>query len=182
MKATGIVRKLDNLGRISIPAETRRRLLIKEGDPLEMYVGEGDRIILKKYSVLGTLTDTVAPYAEFLHALCDTPIAICDRDSVIACSGHKTLIGQSITPEVEKIMYRSYTYSFGASETPIYLTEDNALKADRIMITHSVPIIGEGETIGGIAMLGGNTLWKEYAMKLLNSTAKLISGQIGITP
>ena len=87
MKATGIVRRIDDLGRVVIPKEIRRTMRIREGDPLEIYTDREGEVIFKKYSPIGELMDFAAEYAETLYKTCGIPVAVCDRDCVIACAG-----------------------------------------------------------------------------------------------
>ena len=87
MKATGIVRRIDDLGRVVIPKEIRRTMRIREGDPLEIYTDREGEVIFKKYSPIGELAGFAAQYAETLHKTCSLSVVICDRDAVIACSG-----------------------------------------------------------------------------------------------
>ena len=87
MKATGIVRRIDDLGRIVIPKEIRRTMRIREGDPLEIYTDREGEVIFKKYSPIGEMNEFAAKYADALHKTCDLSVAITDRDSIIACAG-----------------------------------------------------------------------------------------------
>ena len=87
MKATGIVRRIDDLGRVVIPKEIRRTMRIREGDPLEIYTDREGEVIFKKYSPIGELVNFANQYAETLHKVCMLSVIICDRDAVIACSG-----------------------------------------------------------------------------------------------
>ena len=87
MKATGIVRRIDDLGRVVIPKEIRRTMRIREGDPLEIYTDRDGEVIFKKYSPIGELNTFAAQYAETLHKTCELDVIICDRDAVIAAAG-----------------------------------------------------------------------------------------------
>ena len=87
MKATGIVRRIDELGRVVIPKEIRRTLRIKEGDPLEIFTDRQGEVIFKKYSPIGELTAFASQYADTLHKTCGMAVVICDRDTVIASAG-----------------------------------------------------------------------------------------------
>ncbi len=87
MKATGIVRRIDDLGRVVIPKEIRRTLRIREGDPLEIFVAREGEVILKKYSPINELGHFAIEYAEALYDAIHYPIFICDRDEIIAVSG-----------------------------------------------------------------------------------------------
>ena len=87
MKATGIVRRVDDLGRIVIPKEIRRTLRIREGDPLEIYTDTDGGVIFKKYSPIGEMTSFATQYAEALTRTAGVPYVICDRDHVVAAAG-----------------------------------------------------------------------------------------------
>ena len=87
MKATGIVRRIDDLGRVVIPKEIRRTMRIREGDPLEIYTDRDGEVIFKKYSPIGELNGFASEYAETLYKTAGMPIFVCDRDAVIAVSG-----------------------------------------------------------------------------------------------
>lgn len=87
MKATGIVRRIDDLGRVVIPKEIRRVLRIREGDPLEIFTDRDGEVIFKKYSPIGELGAFAAQYAETLNKTCELSVVICDRDTVIASAG-----------------------------------------------------------------------------------------------
>ena len=106
MKATGIVRRIDDLGRVVIPKEIRRTMRIREGDPLEIYTDREGEVIFKKYSPLGELTGFAAQYAETLHKTCDLSVVICDRDSVVALAGvsKKEYAEKRLSDEMESII------------------------------------------------------------------------------
>ncbi len=87
MKATGIVRRIDDLGRVVIPKEIRRTMRIREGDPLEIYTDRDGEVIFKKYSPIGEWSQFAAQYAETLHKTCGLSVIICDRDAVVASAG-----------------------------------------------------------------------------------------------
>lgn len=87
MKATGIVRRIDDLGRVVIPKEIRRTLRIREGDPLEIFVDRDGEVILKKYSPINELGDFAKEYGEALYESLGSSVIICDRDSIIAIAG-----------------------------------------------------------------------------------------------
>lgn len=87
MKATGIVRRIDDLGRVVIPKEIRRTLRIREGDPLEIFVDRDGEVILKKYSPIGELGDFAKEYVDSLHEASGHIALITDRDVIIAVAG-----------------------------------------------------------------------------------------------
>src|SRR5690606_34041932 len=106
MKATGIVRRIDDLGRVVIPKEIRRTLRIREGDPLEIFVDRDGEVILKKYSPISELSDFAKEYAEALFDSLGNPVLICDRDSFIAVAGgsKKDYLNKNISEQIEKVM------------------------------------------------------------------------------
>ncbi|MDP4158070.1 MAG: stage V sporulation T C-terminal domain-containing protein, partial [Bacillota bacterium] len=106
MKATGIVRRIDDLGRVVIPKEIRRTLRIREGDPLEIFVDRDGEVILKKYSPISELGDFAKEYAEALFDSLGNPVLICDRDAYIAVAGgsKKDYLNKNISNLVEKTM------------------------------------------------------------------------------
>ena len=89
MKATGIVRRIDDLGRVVIPKEIRRTLRIREGDPLEIFTDREGEIILKKYSPIGELAAFAGMYADSLAKEAGCLVCICDMDQVVAASGKR---------------------------------------------------------------------------------------------
>ena len=113
MKATGVVRRIDDLGRIVIPKEIRRTLRIKEGDPLEIFTDKEGEVILKKYSPIGELSEFATGYAETLSKTTGHIACITDKDSVIAVSGgsKKEFLEQALSPELEKVMENKEVYT-----------------------------------------------------------------------
>lgn len=104
MKATGIVRRIDDLGRVVIPKEIRRTLRIREGDPLEIFVDRDGEVILKKYSPISELGDFAKEYAEALYDSLGHNVLVCDRDSIIAVAGvsKKEYLNKSVGDLIEK--------------------------------------------------------------------------------
>ena len=106
MKATGVVRRIDDLGRVVIPKEIRRTLRIKEGDPLEIFTDKEGEVILKKYSPIGELSEFATEYAETLNKTTGHIACITDKDTVIAISGasKKEWLEKEVSNELERIM------------------------------------------------------------------------------
>ena len=105
MKATGVVRRIDDLGRVVIPKEIRRTLRINEGSPLEIFTDKEGEIILKKYSPIGELSEFANNYADTLSKTTGHIACITDKDTVIAVSGglKKDLLEQDICKELEEL-------------------------------------------------------------------------------
>lgn len=106
MKATGIVRRIDDLGRVVIPKEIRRTFHIRVGDPLEIYTSKDGEVIFKKYSLLGGLEDFAEQFCDTLSRTTDFTVAVTDRDTVIAAAGpgRRRLLGKTLTPALGEIM------------------------------------------------------------------------------
>ncbi|MGE5652669.1 MAG: stage V sporulation protein T, partial [Bacillota bacterium] len=154
MKATGIVRRIDDLGRVVIPKEIRRTLRIREGDPLEIFVDREGEVILKKYSPIGELGDFAKEYADSLYETTGHTALIADRDTVIAVAGSpkKEFLNKSISPAVEKIMEdrKSFVFNIKAGESPKPILSDDETKFSAEVIA---PIISEGDPIGAVMLV-----------------------------
>ncbi len=151
MKATGIVRRIDDLGRVVIPKEIRRTMRIREGDPLEIYTDREGEVIFKKYSPIGELTGFAAQYAETLHKICSMAVLICDRDAVIACSGvsRKEYADKRLSDELEGIMEKRSLYLWGDGSQKLPAIADGGSH----FISCAMPILSEGDIIGCVASL-----------------------------
>ena len=154
MKATGIVRRIDELGRVVIPKEIRRTLRIHEGDPLEIYVDREGGVILKKYSPIGELGDFAKEYAESIHQSVSHTVVICDKDAVIAVSGsnRKDYIDKPISREAEElIQQREKTVNASGSGVmlPVVIGDDPQKYTAQVII----PILAAGDAIGAVMLL-----------------------------
>jgi AbrB family transcriptional regulator (stage V sporulation protein T) len=151
MKATGIVRRIDDLGRVVIPKEIRRTMRIREGDPLEIFTDRDGEVIFKKYSPIGELNAFAAQYAETLYRTCDLMVVICDRDSVISSAGvsKKEYTDKSLSDELERIIEsRSlYVHRAGAEGMPV-IADGTSHR-----VACAMPIISEGDIVGCVASL-----------------------------
>ena len=151
MKATGIVRRIDDLGRVVIPKEIRRTMRIREGDPLEIYTDNNGEVIFKKYSPIGELSGFAAQYAEAMAKGSDAAVVICDRDHCVSAAGlpKKAVLERRITPQLEDLMEARRTFILKPNEvnrlTPLEGTEQEALVA--------VPIISAGDISGAVVIL-----------------------------
>ncbi|MBR6509537.1 MAG: AbrB/MazE/SpoVT family DNA-binding domain-containing protein [Clostridia bacterium] len=176
MKATGIVRRIDDLGRVVIPKEIRRTMRIREGDPLEIYTNAGGEVIFKKYSPMGELTSFAAQYAESLSQSAKMPIIICDRDHCIASAGisKKEVMERRITDTLENIMEERRSILFGKDD------EFTALEGVNRSIRIGVPIINSGDICGAIAFLEGDSkdVCDESDMKLATVAANFLAKQV----
>ena len=154
MKATGIVRRIDDLGRVVIPKEIRRTLRIRVGDPLEIFTDRDGEVIFKKYSPIGELTAFAAQYAETLHKTCDMSVIICDRDSVVASAGvpKKEYADKQLSDELEAIAEGRSFYSYRVGENKISPVRDGG----NHYVICAMPIISDGDIVGCVAALASN--------------------------
>ena len=155
MKATGVVRRIDDLGRVVIPKEIRRTLRIKEGDPLEIFTDKEGEVILKKYSPIGELSEFATGYAETLAKTTGHIACITDKDTIIAVSGgsKKEFLEQDVSQELEKLMEDKEVYtSKENSDMAMPITKnDTNEKKNKSQIVY--PIISNGDTIGTVILM-----------------------------
>lgn len=118
MKATGIVRRIDDLGRVVVPKEIRRTLKIREGDPIEIFTEKDGEIILRKYSQIGEMSEYAKQYADTLAHISGHIVIITDKNSIVAVSGagKKDTIGKPITKELYGIIEKRNLYITGKGE------------------------------------------------------------------
>lgn len=183
MRATGIVRRIDELGRLVIPKEIRRTYRISEGDPIEIYTSEDGEVVLKKYSPVGELGDFAKEYAESLAKTSCHAVCISDKEKIIAASGvsKKLYINKMISRELLKII----------NDRTIYL--NNCKTRRPLMILHEeedtgkykaqmlYPIVSDGEAVGAIIMFSTEpgVAMGETESKLAQSAAYFLGSNIG---
>jgi AbrB family transcriptional regulator, stage V sporulation protein T len=176
MKATGIVRRIDDLGRVVIPKEIRRTLRIREGDPLEIFVDRDGEVILKKYSPISELSDFAKEYAEALYDSLGNPVLICDRDTYIALAGgsKKDYLNKNISELVEKTM-EDRTSSLVNQQTNISLVEGNEEPASAYTIG---PIIANGDPIGAVIIFSKEGSLGDVEQKAVETAAGFLARQM----
>ena len=151
MKATGIVRRIDDLGRVVIPKEIRRTLRIREGDPLEIFTNSDGGVIFKKYSLMGGLGEFSAQLCDAIHKATGRMSAITDRDSCIAAAGscRKALTDRAISPDLARLMEERSIYEYRKGE-PILPVSDYT---DQYAISTAAPILSQGDVLGSVVFL-----------------------------
>ncbi len=183
MKATGIVRRIDDLGRVVIPKEIRRTLRIREGDPLEIFTDREGEVILKKYSPIGELSDFAKEYADSLHSSLNHIACIADHDMIIAVSGvsKKELMDKKVSPEVDKIIDEKTTIVFdgGNGNKMINITADEE-GTPKYAAGVLAPIISEGDSIGAVLILSkeSNTKMGDLEKKIAETAASFLGKQM----
>ncbi|GAA0781807.1 stage V sporulation protein T [Hathewaya limosa] len=181
MKATGIVRRIDDLGRVVIPKEIRRTLRIREGDPLEIFTDRDGGVILKKYSPIEELSDFSKEYAESLQQTIGGTVIITDKDGIISVSGgsKKEYIDKKISSELETIMEERKAVILGKnSQEVIPVYEDDEETKYKYQVV--APIIAEGDTIGNVLIITDEDKdsFGELELKLAETAANFLGKQM----
>lgn len=184
LKATGVVRRIDDLGRIVIPKEIRKTLRIKEGDPLEIFTDKEGEVILKKYSPIGELSEFATGYAETLAKTTGHIACITDKDTVIAVSGasKKEFLEQDLSQELEQLLEDKEVYtSKENNEVSIPVTK-NANQDRKFNSQVVYPIVSQGDVIGSVVLLSkdANTKMGDTELKVVQSAAGFLSSQMDI--
>lgn len=184
MKATGVVRRIDDLGRVVIPKEIRKTLRIKEGDPLEIFTDKEGEVILKKYSPIGELSEFASGYAETLSKTTGHIACITDKDTVIAVSGgsKKEFLEQNLSSELEQLMEDKEIYTSNENNNvslPITKNDNNERKYNSQVV---YPIISDGDAIGSVVLLSkeNTTKMTEVEKKVAQSAASFLGSQMEI--
>lgn len=171
MKATGIIRRIDELGRIVIPKEIRKTLRIKEGESLEIYVDNSDNIILKKYSLMKKMEDFAQDFTDSIHSFIKHNVLICDNDTILAISGSlkKEYNQKEISEEMEtKIKRRENMIEKHTKK--ISITDQKDIEG-----TFAVsPIIVNGDTAGLVMVISENEPVDDIDFKIVQIAAKFL--------
>lgn len=180
MKATGIVRRIDDLGRVVIPKEIRKTMRLREGAPLEIYTDKDGEIIFKKYSPIGELSNYVGVFSEIINKSTGKTVAVADKDMVIAVAGShkKELIEKKISRDLETIAdeRRNYIYKIGDKRVSVAEEDDgNGLYAGIVC-----PILVEGDVMGSIVLLldDNGAAPSDTEVKILTTSTQLLARQL----
>lgn len=151
MKATGIVRRIDDLGRVVIPKEIRRTLKIREGMPMEIFTDASGEVILKKYSPVGEMVQIAKAYAETLVTLTGHGVAICDTEQIIAIAGSakKDLQGREISPQLDEAINRRTNF-LAKDDKTMLISRDFPAAALGVF-----PVVSMGDVLGAVILVKG---------------------------
>lgn len=178
MKATGIVRRIDDLGRVVIPKEIRRTLRIREGDPLEIYTDTEGGVIFKKYSPVGELSQFATTYSDVLSHTSNFPTVICDRDHVVAVAGlsKKEYLERRITSSLEDLMESRRNYVLTKDENNSITPIEGIDKKAAVIF----PIIVAGDVTGAVILLQNetNSVPSDAETKLAQVAAEFLGKQM----
>ena len=179
MKATGIVRRIDDLGRVVIPKEIRRTLRIRESEPLEIFTGKEGEIILKKYSPIHEMTGFAKQYVESLSQVSGRIAMVADRDQFIASAGGlKGIVGKGISKQMEgKMEKRETLLAVKGDRNFIPIMEE---MPEEIIYEAICPILSEGDMIGAVVLLETEQKRKmnEGDLKLIQAAAGFLGKQM----
>ena len=178
MKATGIVRRVDSLGRVVIPKEIRHTLRIKEGAPLEIYTDKDGAVTFRKYSPLGDLQDFAGHICESIRRNTGCIAAVCDRDTIIALAGapKRELQDRSNSRELDKLMEERKFYRYSAGDAKIYPAQG----AEKYHVGVAVPILSQGDLMGCVMLLleEESNPFGEAEQKLAQTVAEFLGKQM----
>lgn len=176
MKATGIVRRIDDLGRVVVPKEIRRTLRIREGDPLEIFVDREGEVILKKYSPIRELSDFAKEYAEALYDSLGHLILICDRDAYIAATGasKKDYFQKNISSYMENVMEGRMAVLQNGDNHTMFI---DGTEEENVSFAIG-PIIAGGDPIGAVIVLSREKKLGEIEKKAAEIAANFFARQM----
>lgn len=181
MRATGIVRRIDELGRVVIPKEIRRTLRIREGDPLEIFTDHDGEVVLKKYSPIGEIATIAKDYTDSLHRTLGHICCICDRDIVVSASGSpkRDLWEKPLSSDMESVIQarQSVNNERGKGQMIPITSDDNASEYTAQVI---IPILADGEVIGALLLLSKDSHAKmtDSDIKVAETTATIVGRQM----
>ena len=182
MRATGIVRRIDELGRVVIPKEIRRTLRIREGDPLEIFTDHDGEVVLKKYSPIGEIASIAKDYTDSLYRTLGHVALISDRDAIVSSSGaaKREYVEKALSPEADKILQgrQLVMLNLSAGMKMIPMTQDDRPEAYSAQIV--APILADGEIVGGLMLLSRESglQMTKVDQKVAETTANIIGRQM----
>jgi AbrB family transcriptional regulator (stage V sporulation protein T) len=177
MKATGIVRRIDDLGRVVIPKEIRRTMRIREGDPLEIYTDKDGEVIFKKYSPMGELASFASQMCDTLSKTTGSAVVITDRDMVIAVTGtpRRDLMDKRMGEEMERLMELRQVYLYKPGDHKIPLVDGQ----EKYHAGVAAPILAEGDVSGSVIFVLDNDMaYSDTEYKLAQTVAAFLGKQM----
>lgn len=178
MKATGIVRRIDDLGRVVIPKEIRRTMRIREGDPLEIYTNSEGEVIFKKYSAISEMSENAGYVADVMYKTAGCPVVIFDKDHVTASAGlpKREFAERRVSAQLEEIMESRGQYFCPDGTTNNFYPAEGV---ERTAIA-AVPIITAGDVAGAVAFMTSEKITEatDLQKSLINAGAQFLARQI----
>lgn len=172
MKATGVVRRIDDLGRIVIPKEIRKNLRIHEGENLEIFVDQDENVVLRKYSLMNKIDDLASDFTDSIHTFTNYNVIITDTDKIIAISGplKKEYLDKPISNSLAISINRRENILENHKKT-ISLTDDDEIEATYAMST----IVANGDAVGLVIILSTDNIVTENDNKIVRITSKFLA-------
>lgn len=171
MKETGIVRRIDELGRVVIPKEIRRTMRIREGEEMEVFVAEDNTVMLKKYSPLLALQDIAKDYRSIIERALGEEVIVTDKDVIIAAA-KKVDIGKPISKKLESLIYERKPSGHGIM---LSVTDEEPDAKDMMV----VPIVFQGDPLGSIIVKAYNGQLSLSDEKLVETAGECLTLQLG---
>lgn len=175
MKATGIIRRIDELGRIVVPKEIRRNLRIKEGENLEIFVDSNENIVLKKHSLIKKMDDLAQNFTDAIHSFIKHNVIISDNNTILAASGtmKKEYLNKPISVELENKINRREEMIEKHNKS-ISIIEDKQINA-----TYAIsPIIVNGDTVGTVMIFSEDKEVEDIDYKLVQIASKFLTSHL----
>ena len=180
MKATGIVRRIDDLGRVVIPKEIRRTMRIRDGEPLEIFTNNEGEVVFKKFSPIGEVGVFTSQYAEAINKSSGIPVAICDKDNVIAVSGlsKKDYLEKPISGSLSGLLDTRQTYTATKDD----INSPSLVEGTGGKVSFLSPIVADGSVIGAVMSIkkAENSVPDDAEKKLISAGALFLSKQMEV--
>ena len=174
MKATGIVRKIDDLGRVVIPKEIRKKLKIREGAPLEIYTNNNAEIVLKKYATMEDMLEVADKYVEVLAGITEQIVCITDKENIIAVASttKAEFLNREIHTDIQKVMESRAIFTSKETTLKIYMEDSNTPYSFQVI----APIICDADAVGTVILLSldRNAKLDDTKIKLVKATAEYL--------
>lgn len=170
MKATGVIRRIDDLGRIVIPKEIRKTLRIKDGESVEIFLNS-DNIVLKKHSPLSDLPDFYKDYVDSIYSEIGNSIMIVDRSRIVAVSSDlkKKYLDKEISLVLDEIIKKRTVVS-SKSISKLCILDDEYENASYVI----APIISSGDVLGAVIIFSVSEEIDDFALKTGVIAAKFL--------
>ena len=151
MKATGVVRRIDDLGRVVIPKEIRRTMRIREGDSLEIFVNQSGEVVLKKYSPIADISSFAQQYADAMQVSSTKSILIVDREDIIAVTGEikKQYLNRRVSRPLSD-MIESRISKIVEEKEVLEIVDGETTERSFVLM----PIIANGDSLGAVIIIG----------------------------
>lgn len=178
MRATGIIRRIDDLGRIVIPKEIRKTMHIRESDPLEIFTEKDGNIILKKYSPIGEMGDNAKQYVQAIASQIPHTICICDQDSVIAAAGAnaKKLLGKLLHEEAEEALSERKNVLMNREQEDFFPFISDFPEVFQYVCLST--IIAESEAVGFVCILSTGDELTQNDLKIARIASEFLGKQL----